>query len=125
MEDLWLGGNQLTDLSPLKNLKNLKKLYLRYNHISQLPEDIGDWESPMEIRWEDDYKGGIILAGNPLEIPPVEIVKQGRKAVAAYFKALEGEKKALNEVKVLLVGDGGAGKTSLVKRLLGKGYDPN
>jgi internalin A len=122
---LVLENNPLTDLSPLKDLKNLKELYLRNNNISQLPADIGEWESPMEIKWEFDYKGGIILEGNPLEIPPVEIVKQGRKAVTVYFKALEGEKRALNEVKVLLVGDGGAGKTSLVKRLLEEGYDPN
>jgi small GTP-binding protein len=31
----------------------------------------------------------------------------------------------LNEVKVLLVGDGGAGKTSLVKQLLGKKFNPH
>ncbi|MCP5103903.1 MAG: GTP-binding protein, partial [bacterium] len=31
----------------------------------------------------------------------------------------------LNEVKVLLVGDGAAGKTSLVKRLLGQDFDKN
>ena len=36
---------------------------------------------------------------------------------------LEGEEQALNEVKVLLIGDGGAGKTSLVKRMLGEGFD--
>ena len=31
----------------------------------------------------------------------------------------------MNEVKVLLVGEGGSGKTSLVKRLMGQGFDPN
>jgi small GTP-binding protein len=35
------------------------------------------------------------------------------------------EKRALNEVKVLLVGDGGAGKTSLVKQLFGEKFDKN
>jgi len=124
LKKLFVSNNQLTDLSPLKDLRNLKTLNLVDNNISQLSADIGDWESPMEIRWED-YAEGILLKGNPLEIPPVEIVEKGRKAVADYFKALEGEKKALNEVKVLLVGDGGAGKTSLVKRLMEEGYDPN
>ena len=38
---------------------------------------------------------------------------------------MEGEKRPLNEVKVLLVGDGGAGKTSLVKRLIGEDFDGN
>jgi small GTP-binding protein len=63
------------------------------------------------------------LSGNPLESPPPEIVKKGIVAIRSYFKSLEGEKKALNEVKVLLVGDGGAGKTSLVKQLLGEDFD--
>lgn len=58
---------------------------------------------------------GIWLFENPLKKPPIEIVRKGKKAIKAYFKSLEGEKQALNEVKVLLVGDGGAGKTSNVK----------
>jgi len=42
-----------------------------------------------------------------------------------YFKSIEGEKQSLNEVKVLLIGDGGAGKTSLIKQLLGEEFDEN
>jgi small GTP-binding protein len=77
----------------------------------------------LEIRWEYDGKDGIFLEGNPMEEPPVEIIKQGNEAIRQYFKSLEGEKQALNEVKVLLVGEGAAGKTSLVKRLLGQDFD--
>ena len=46
---------------------------------------------------------GIFLAGNPLEKPPTEIIKKGREAVRAYFKALykESETRPVNEVKVL------------------------
>jgi small GTP-binding protein len=48
----------------------------------------------------------------------VEIVKQGKYAIKRWFGAIkkEGEKR-LNEVKVLLVGYGGVGKTSLVRKL--------
>jgi len=63
------------------------------------------------------------LSGNPLKSLPPEIAERGIKAIRSYFKSLEVEKRALNEVKVLLVGDGGAGKTSLVKQLLGKKFD--
>jgi small GTP-binding protein len=94
-------------------------LELSYNKITHLPSEIVDMG--MDICWEG-YTG-IILEINPLESPPIEIVKKGREAVIAYFKSLEGEKQALNEVKVLLVGDGGAGKTSLVKQLLGENFD--
>jgi small GTP-binding protein len=83
-------------------------------------------ELGLEIRWERErVSSGVNLEGNPLETPPIEIVKKGREAVIDYFKSLEGEKRALNEVKVLLVGDGGAGKTSLVKQLLGEEFDKN
>jgi small GTP-binding protein len=114
-----LSDNRISDLSGLKDLENLTTLDLRNNQITQLPSEIVDME--MGIKW--DGNSGIILANNPLESPPIEIVKKGRSAVKAYFKSLEGEKQALNEVKVLLVGDGGAGKTSLVKQLLGENFD--
>mgnify|MGYP001294409597 CR=1 FL=1 len=120
--NLWY--NKISDLSPLIRLKNLKQLDLRVNKISELPPEILDLN--LEIEWEDlSVEKGINLYGNPLEKPPVEIVKQGRDAVVEYFKSLEGGKLPLNEVKVLLVGDGGAGKTSLMKRLIGKGFDIN
>ena len=114
-----LSYNQITDISVLKDLKNLTLLSLISNQITQLPSEIVDMG--MDIRWEGFP--GIILENNPLESPPIEIVKKGREAVIDYFKSLEGEKQALNEVKVLLVGDGGAGKTSLVKQLLGENFD--
>jgi hypothetical protein len=63
---------------------------------------------------------GIILQQVPLESPPAEIVKKGNEAIRQYFKSLSGDEQALNEVKVLLVGDGAAGKTSLAKALLGQ-----
>jgi internalin A len=118
-----LSSNQISDISMLKELGNLTRLHLSSNQISELPEEI--MELPMEIKWERDWRGGIFLKNNPLEYPPIEIVKQGKEAIKNYFQSLAGEKQALNEVKVLLVGDGGAGKTSLVKRLLELGFDQN
>jgi small GTP-binding protein len=105
-------------------LKNLKRIYLMNNKISQLPAELLDLG--LEIKWEYQSPwGGIFLEGNPLESPPVEIVKQGTEAVRRYFKSLEGKEQTLNEVKVLLVGDGAAGKTSLVKQLLDQDFDKN
>ncbi len=115
--DLW--NNQIVDISVLNELKNLTMLDLGNNQITQLPFEIV--YRGIGIKWRDYL--GIILENNPLESPPIEIVKKGREAVIDYFKSLEGEKQALNEVKVLLVGDGGAGKTSLVKQLLSENFD--
>ncbi len=80
----------------------------------------------LAIKWSVDSKDeGIFLEENPLESPPVEIIKKGNEAIRQYFKSLAGEQQALNEVKVLLVGDGAAGKTSLAKALLGEPFDIN
>ncbi|ODS35505.1 MAG: hypothetical protein A7316_10690 [Candidatus Altiarchaeales archaeon WOR_SM1_86-2] len=123
LQVLYLGGNQLTSIpGEIGNLGNLQKLDLYSNQLTSIPEEITELD--LEIKWGYDSGKGSFLGGNPLESPPVEIVKQGRDAVIEYFKSLEeaGEQ-PLNEVKVLLVGDGGAGKTSLMKQLLGEEFD--
>ncbi len=123
---LFLSENKVADLSPLKALTHLTVLTLRKNRIVDL-SPIRALIEKMEVKWEyESEEKGIFLEGNPLEIPPVEIVKQGKEAVLAYFASLEKDERApLNEVKVLLVGDGGAGKTSLIKQLKGMPFDKN
>jgi small GTP-binding protein len=141
---LYLKRNQISDISSLKYLKNLSLLDLGENKIFYFPPEVLDLN--MEISWYRcssiiiytsiiptgseynkivQYFDGIIIGENPLEPPPKEIIKKGKEAIKAYFRSLKGRKKTLNEVKVLLIGDGGAGKTSFVKRLIGKGFDEN
>lgn len=108
----------------IAKLKNLTELDISHNQLTSLPPELLDLG--LDIKWEYQAgKKGIFLEKNPLENPPIEIVKQGREAIVNYFKSLESEKKLLNEVKVLLVGDGGAGKTSLVKRIFEEEIDGN
>lgn len=63
-----------------------------------------------------------MLYGNPLGTPPPEILLQGQKALESYYRSTKSGTIPLNEVKVILVGDGGAGKTSLVKRVVGESF---
>jgi internalin A len=65
------------------------------------------------------------LDGNPLTSPPYEIAKQGIEAIRQYFAKQERNPQPIHEVKVILIGDGAVGKTSLVKQLLGKEFDPH
>ncbi|WP_353572255.1 COR domain-containing protein [Candidatus Albibeggiatoa sp. nov. BB20] len=142
-------NNQITDLpKELKQLQNLNTLSLEENHLKELPVWLGEMTSlkelslrsneisflpkeilnlNLDIRWSySTFDNGIAIKDNPLTSPPPEVIKQGRQAIIDYFNALENEaEKPLNEIKILLVGDGGVGKTSLVKRLLNQNFNPN
>jgi hypothetical protein len=97
LRSLNLAGTGITDLSPLKALV-----------VAGIP-----------LQWsEGDYSDGIYVAGCPLVRPTPEIVWQGHEAVLNYFREIERQGvDHLYEAKVLLVGEGGAGKTSLLRRL--------
>lgn len=61
---------------------------------------------------------------NPLITPPLEIANQGGASIKNYFRSIKDEQtNYLLEAKLMLVGDGGVGKTSLVKRLLNPDMD--
>ena len=123
LNSLDLSGMGLTSVPPeVFRLPSLKRLNLVGNRLRELPWQVT--QCPLEIFWTPHGQtGGLFVGGNPLESPPPEIVHSGMEAVQSYFQSLQGRHKPIDEVKVLLVGDGGAGKTSLVKRLLGREFD--
>jgi len=125
LSHIYLNDNFIKEWSAdLQKFRRLKMLDLRNNRIVNLPTD--SLKLNMVFKWERAISlEGIFLEGNPLEKPPVEILKKGDKAIRSYLASLKGRSRPLNEVKVLLVGDGGAGKTSLMKRLRGKGFNRN
>ncbi len=111
-----LKNNKLSQLPPeISQLANLIVLNLVNNELSQLPPEIAQLSTLTELN----------LSNNPLTSPPLELARQGIRAIRQYFNSLDEESRILNEVKVLLVGEGGAGKTSLVKQILGQEFDPN
>ncbi len=143
-----LGNTQLTQLpKEIGQLQNLQILDLDNNRLTQLPREIGQLhlqkfylgrnqlthlskellQLNLEIKWGlGILEEGLSVVDNPFQTPPIEIVKQGRQAIIDYYNALEFQQdRPLNELKLLLIGDGGAGKTSLLKRLLGQAFDPN
>jgi small GTP-binding protein len=120
---LSLGANQITDISFLQGMQNLERLGLRQNKINELPEFIIELGMEIDVDSAHSWENKIYLFGNPLETPPPEIVRKGIEAVKNYFNSLQYKRLPINELKVLMVGDGGAGKTSLVKGLLGQEFD--
>jgi internalin A len=63
------------------------------------------------------------VEGNPLETPPLEIAVKGMEAIREYFRQVEAEgTDQLYEAKLLIVGEPGAGKTSLADKILNPNY---
>ena len=115
---LYLAHNQITDITPLRKLKRLEKLDLLENHIKKLSPDITVWWPGMEMNWNRTSPSkGLNLYGNPLTDPPVEIVKQGKAAIKNYFAEMAEASVLFLECKLLLVGSGDVGKTTLMKKL--------
>lgn len=121
---LGLMKNEIKDISILKNLKKLEKIDVRSNRIKRITQSLA--ENLSEVIYSDswDYHG-INLYENPLELPPVEIVKQKKQAVLNFYKELQEGKGTdiLNEVKLILVGEERAGKSSIAEALSNPLYE--
>ncbi|RZN33809.1 MAG: GTP-binding protein [Methanosarcinales archaeon] len=135
--NLW--SNQLTAFPPeITELKSITELYLRSNKLTALPPEIGGLTNMTDLDLQSNKLTALPpeiagltrltylnLQDNPLPIPPEIITKTDEPAtiINYYLQHEAGEKKPLNEAKMLLVGQGSVGKTSLVKRLLRDEFD--
>jgi small GTP-binding protein len=139
--ELDLGGNQLSELPPeIANLTKLTKLVLEENQLSKLPPEIANLTNLIEL----DLGGNqlsemppemanltkltrLVLFKNSLPIPPEILSKtnEPETIINYYFEHIAGRKTPLNEAKMLLVGQGGVGKTSIIKRLVENEFDPD
>ncbi|MGC2108911.1 MAG: COR domain-containing protein [Candidatus Korobacteraceae bacterium] len=115
---------QVIDLAPLAGLPALQRLDISRSQVSDVAPLIELIRRGLPVKWSSDSWGGdgIYVEGCPLTIPPPEIVNQGNDAILNYFRERAlGEVDHLYEAKMLIVGEGGAGKTSLLRRL----YQPS
>ena len=106
---LQLRGNQLTALpSEIGRLQNLAWLYLEANQLTTLPPEISQLQNLQ----------GLALSDNPLPEPYPELIERGKDAVLSYLRSLAKDSTAQYEAKLLLVGEGNVGKTSLVTAMM-------
>ncbi len=143
LKRLYLGANELTPLAQLLGqLTQLQTLRIWGNKLSSLPEWIGDLTQlqvlsvhtnqltalPESIRELTQLKELLLHGNDALGVPSeilgseygVGTVADPRSILDYYFSTRGREGKPLRELKLVVVGRGGAGKTSLVRRLNGE-----
>lgn len=136
LKTLSLDSNQLSTLPPeIVQLANLTTLSLENNQLSTLPPELAQLANLRELF----LRGNVALAIPDSILGPsyfeVHDVYGDKKPAAArpedilnfYFAQREGAAtgtlQAVNEIKVMLVGRGGAGKTSLRRFFMGQPHD--
>lgn len=131
--------NKVTEIpKEIINLSNITRLILTHSLITELPEYIGSLTKLKDlhlfgskINYLPNSLKNLInlekltLNETPFEdvIPP-EILKQHPKDVINYILRYQEDPKKLklNESKMLIVGQGGVGKSSLLQRLVYKSF---
>ena len=114
LQVLNLSSNQINNIRFLENLYNLQTINLSNNKIKDL--------SPLKkmIEYGMDFHE-VNITSNPLESPPLSIIRKGRIATLSYFHELKKARRrnesdyVNNILKLVVVGNSTVGKTSLLE----------
>jgi small GTP-binding protein len=148
LSSLGLAGNFLSTLpSSFAQLRSLTMLNLCNNLFDSIPDSVYELSSLKTLIFSNESFGEKITSknqikeispkilqlqelerftvdDNPVETPPPEVVSRGVDAIKNYFRQIEKEgQDYLYEAKLLIVGEGGAGKTSLSKKILNPDFE--
>ncbi|OJJ23599.1 hypothetical protein BKI52_04350 [marine bacterium AO1-C] len=124
LQHLNLNTNQLWDISSIKSLRNLTWLNVGDNQLSMI--DLPFLEALPKLEY-------LCVNNNPLTNIPSEIYQKdpfydpdsSLLSIKAYLNDLAQGQTKVYQAKVILIGNGRTGKTSLVKRWLEDDFDPD
>lgn len=133
LQEIRFYENQLGSLpESIGELANLRALNLRSNQLTSLPESLGQLTKLRELYLSDNQLNAfspslalleelemVNLNDNPLNPALRSAYSAGLPELMAYLRSLR-EAEPLYEAKLLLVGNGGVGKTTLLKALMGR-----
>ena len=116
LTELVLWGNRFTAFpAQLLHLPSLEylDLYTTNGAIDEIPPDIIQLE----------HLENLGVRGHPIQRPPLEVVNQGVEAIKNYWRQRQDEGvDYLCEAKLLILGEPGAGKTSLANKIRDAAY---
>jgi len=138
---LYAHENKLRFLpSEFEQLKNLGYVLLSSNKFDEVPKQLYGMPSLRFVAlWDNNISylepeikklanlTQLDLQMNQLPIPPEVLAKtsEPQTIINYYFSLVQQKRKSINEIKLLIVGQGSVGKTSLVRRILHGTFDQN
>lgn len=116
LQELDLESNQISNIRHLKNFTGLTQIDIDSNQITWFPIELLDLPYLNSLRLED----------NPWENIPIALTNgyEVLSNIRRYWQDLAQGKTQLYQAKLILVGNGRVGKTSLVQRWLDNRFDP-
>lgn len=114
-------NNAVLDLPEwLGSFTKLKKVSLKRCQIRSIPYSLVQLRLPFHIK--GSHRDGILLNGAELKEENIELFTQPQKEIDAYYRRYHalhaGDKiEKVRECKVIFLGDGSVGKTSLIDRI--------
>jgi|GEM_PF-681424 len=127
LSQLGFSNTRIFDLNILSQMPLLTNVDCSRTKVSDLTPVLMLPEINREVKWEEGLWGayGVSCKDSPLVFPPVEFAKESSDAVRDYLDELGTNGRPLNEVKVLFLGEGASGKTSVVRRLMDQPFNIN
>ncbi len=120
LQSLDCSDTQVSDLEPLIDRKGLQKLVCRNLRIRDFPRKLLFSESLQHL----DLHGATIPC-IPEEAFSADQDDNCLTSLRAHILDLEVEAIPINSVKILVLGNGGVGKTQLCRHLAGEPFDPS
>lgn len=134
-----LSNNKITELpESIGQLSLLKELHIANNLLTKLPNSIGNLQKLFRLEIYKNkltdlpssfcdviYTSNPNLDGNPFGPEIKAAYKEGFDSLEAYLRSKSEEDVVLNEVKLILVGDGNVGKSCLLDSLCGEAFVSN
>lgn len=136
LKTLFCSHTQVSDLSSLTSIPSLEYIDCNYTKVDDL-KPLSDRSDLSMLSCENTQVTDLTpinsflrsefshfeCSGCPLIVPPVEFANSSKQAIVEYYDELEQGHNPLNEVKVIFLGEGASGKTSLIKRLRNEAFD--